>query len=156
MATATMNFYNSFSIEGLIGTVDLDSHSFVCIPLSASYTPSAAHSRVSDLTGEVTTNGGSRITLTSVTATQSGGVGKFDADDVTFTQSGGSDLVIRYFAIADDTPSGDANKPLLGWGLLDNSGGGTDVTILAGGSPANSHKIMWGADGIFKTILTAA
>ncbi len=156
MSTATLNFYNSFSIEGLIGTVDLDSHSFVCIPLSASYTPSAAHSRVSDLTGEVTTDGGARITLTGVTANQSGGIGKFDADDVTYTQSGANDLVIKYFAIADDTPSGDANKPLLGWGLLDNAGGGTPVTVPAGGSPANSIKIVWHANGIFKTILTNA
>lgn len=149
--TASFTLVDSFAEEIGDGTIDLDTHSFVAIPLSSGYTFSAAHNRVDDVTAnEVTTNGGARITLTGVTWSQTAGVASFIADDVVWTQSGGTALTIHSFAIADNTPSGDANKPLIGCGLLDITAGGTDVVAPAGGSPANTITLA-ATGGVFFT-----
>jgi hypothetical protein len=157
MSTGSIVFYDSFSTE-ISGSIDLSADAFVVIPLSSSYTPNVAtHTRVSDLTGEVTTNGGQRIVLQNTTWADVGsGIGEFDADDIVWTQSGGSDLVIHYFAIADNTPAADANKQLICYGLLDITAGGTDVTAPAGGSPANTITGTWNANGIFRHTMTDA
>lgn len=153
MTTGSMIFYDSFSREGVNGTVDLDSNTFVVIPLASGYVPNVAtHTRVSNLTNEVTTNGGARIVLTAVALTQTGGVGKFDANDVVFTQSGGSPLVMRYWALANNTPSTDATKPLLCYGLFDITAGGTDVTVGVG----QSWALVWNVNGIFTITMTDA
>lgn len=156
MSIGSFVFYDSFAVEHATATIDLGADSFVCIPLASSYAPNVAtHTRVSNLTGEVTTNGGQRVTLANKTWTDiGGGIGQFDADNVVWTQSGASDLAIRYYAIADNTPVGDINKPLVGYGLLDITP--ADVIAPAGGIPANNITLNFHVNGIFRLTMTDA
>jgi hypothetical protein len=85
------------------GSMDMDSDTFKAVLLADTYTPSAAHTQLSDISaheisGTGYTAGGA--TLTSVTWSQAAGVLTFDADNPQWT---GASFTARYMAIYDDT-----------------------------------------------------
>lgn len=125
--TATIQFYHSF-MQYLGTVINLASDTFVMALVNSTYTFSAAHSTISDITNELSGNGYSRQTLSSVTYTQTSGTGTFDYDPVTFTASGGP-IVARRFVIFDDTTSSPADA-LVCSGLLNASD--ADVTLTDG------------------------
>lgn len=111
------------------------------VKLYASATFSAANTTLASITGtEATTGTGytaggqtlANVAVTTVTTNDA----KFDADDVTWTASGGS-ITAAYAVIYNDT---DANDPPIAFIDFDGSqsaGDGTDF------------KIVWNANGIF-------
>jgi len=123
--TGTIAFYNSWR-EYLVEGVNSGSDSFVMGLVTSSYTFSAGHSTISDITNEVSGNGYSRQTLASVTSSHSSGTYTFDFADPVFTASTGSIVARRWF-IFDDTVAGD---PLVCSGLIDNAD--ADVTTTDG------------------------
>lgn len=126
--TGTINFYNSWHLE--IGkAANLSSDTFKCLLTTSSYTPSAsAHTILGDITNELSGNGYARQTLQSVTWTLSGATATFTCSDPVFTASGGS-LVAHYWVVYDDTVASPV-KPLVCYGLLDQTPG--DVTVTDG------------------------
>lgn len=138
---ASITFYNSAKEYIGDGTVDLDTHVFKVLLTSSSYTPNAStHTQISDITNEVSGNGYARYTLTP-TWVLSGGTVTFNADNATFTASGGS-IVARYAVIFDDTTTSPADA-LIAYILLDTTP--ADVTTTTG----NTLTIDWHASGIF-------
>lgn len=122
------------------GTIDLDTHTFIVLLTSSSYTPSAStHTAIADITNELSGNGYSRYTLTP-TWTKSSSTVTWDSDDATFTASGGS-IVARYAVIFDDTTTSPADA-LVAYCLLDTTPG--DVTATDG----NTLTVAMNASGI--------
>lgn len=142
MAVGTFTLYGA-AIEAIAkNTLDLDSDTFKAVLLASGYTPVVnTHALYSDLTNELSTASGytaGGATLTSVAVTRSSGTVKFDADDVTWTASGGS-LVARYLVVYADG----ATDRLLGYILLDDTP--ADITV----NPGVVLTIQWNAGGIF-------
>ena len=141
--SSLLTFFNSFKQKIADGTIDLDSHSFKLMLTTSSYVPSAAsHAVKADITNELAAANGysaGGVALTSVVYTQTNGTAKFDADDVTWTASGGS-LIARYAVLYDDTAT---NKDLICYILLDTTP--ADVTITTG----NKLTAEWDVLGIF-------
>lgn len=111
------------------------------IKLYSSATFDATNTTLAGITGtEATTGTGytaggqalSSVTVTTVTTNDA----KFDADDVTWTASGGS-ITASYAVIYNDT---DANDPPLAFIDFDGSQSAGDTT---------DFKIVWNASGIF-------
>lgn len=142
MATTTgtfANFYTSFKEWMADGTIDLDNDAFGVILCTSAYTPSTAHDFVDDVTAnEVSGNGYARDALTTVTWAPSGTQLQFNADDATFTATGG-DIVARYWVLYDNANGSDATRELVAYGLLDDTP--ADVTTTNG----NTLTIQWGA-----------
>lgn len=142
MAANALVFYDSFVERIADGGHDLDTNTFKVQLHTSSYTPSAAHAQLSDLTNEVANGNGyttGGATLASVTWGQTGGTATFDAADTAWTASGGS-ITARYAVLYDDTSVGDL---LIGYILLDNTP--ADVTVTDG----NTLTLQWNASGIF-------
>lgn len=109
----TVSVFNNFKLRLGEGLFNLGTNTLVAIPMTNTYTFSAAHNFISSLTNEVTTNGGTRVTLTTVSWALSGNNALLDCDDITWTASGGS-LTIRKVAIANNTTgTSDADRELL-------------------------------------------
>ena len=123
------------------GTIDLNSHAFKMVLTSNSYTPTrATHDELADVTNEVAngngyTSGGAALANPSFN--QTSGTAKWDADDVSWTASGGSIGPIRNAVIYDDTVSGD---PLVCYCVLEAS----DLTITDG----QTMTVQFSASGI--------
>ena len=101
--------YNSFKEYVCDGTIDLDDHTFKIMLLADTYTPSTAHTVVSDvsshqITGTGYTAGGA--TLASMTWTRSGATCTLDATDASWTSA---TFTARYAVIYDDTPTSPAD-----------------------------------------------
>lgn len=130
--TGSFTFFNSFKKASMDGTIDLDSHEFKLMLCSATQALSAAGQSVyADITAQLPTANGYTAggqALTNVTWGQTAGVGKFDSDDPSWTANGG-DITAFYWVLYDATP---ASKPLVAFGLLDTTAGGTAVTVTAG------------------------
>lgn len=129
MAAGTFTLYDSVALLLGNGAVNLSSDTFKLLLVTSSYTPSAAHDELADITNEVAdangyTTGG--ITLTSVSWTAASGVAKFTTANAVWTASGGS-IVARRCILWDDTST---NDKLIGHMLLDATPG--DVTATAG------------------------
>jgi hypothetical protein len=96
----------------------------------------------SSLTNQVATGGGytqDTKELTGVTLTESGGIVTWDADDVTWTGSGGG-FTARYAVLYDKT---NTNYPLIGVCVLDTTP--ADVVVTS----ADTLVIQMSASGIF-------
>lgn len=136
-------FYDAFAVTSKDGTIDIDTDTIKVALFTSSYTPSASSdTQYGSLTNEVAnangyTTGGATITNTAMT--QTGGAGKFDGDDVTWTASGGS-IVARYWVMYSDTAT---NKDLIAYGLIDYND--LDVTT----TDTYTLTISWNSSGIF-------
>ena len=125
------------------GDIDLAADTFKAVLCSsASNAATLTIDNYADLTNELATasgytNGG--LTLTTVGWTESGGVCKFDCDDITWNASGGS-ITARFMVIYSDTS---ASNVLLGYVLLDTTP--ADVTATAG----NPFTYQVNASGLF-------
>lgn len=129
MAAGTFTIYDSVAELIADGTIDLDNDTFALQLHTSSYTPSAAHDELADLTNEVSnangyTTGG--ITLTGVTWNRSSGVATFDSNDVVWTATS-SGITARYAVLVDLTAT---NDKLIGYMLLDATP--ANVTATAG------------------------
>jgi len=129
--------------------IDLDNDSFAV----RLYLSTSNISNTSDLLAALTnehanangyTTGG--IALTTVTWNRAVAVSTFDADDVTWTASGGS-IIARFAVIVDTTAAG---SPILAWTTLDNTP--ADVTVTDG----NPLNLNMNAGGIFTMTAPAA
>jgi hypothetical protein len=120
MAAGTFTLYDSVAELIADATIDLDNDSFALQLHTSTYTPSAAHDELADLTNEHANGNGyttGGITLTGVTWNRAAGVATFDSNDVVWTASGGS-IVARYAVLIDLTST---NDKLIGYMLLDST-----------------------------------
>lgn len=120
--------YNSFKADIMSGNIDLDTDTIKVLLVTSSYTPNAAHAKLSSITNEVAsgsgyTTGGKVIANKTVALVGSNGV--FDGDDVTWTSStitargavlyksrGGAasaDELLAYIDFTTDKSSSDGN-----------------------------------------------
>ena len=140
MAAGNWIVYDSAREYLADGTIDLDTHTFKVMLTTSSYTPSASHTVLADVTSEVT-NGNGYLTggqaLTSVTWAHSGTTATFDAANPAWTASGGSIANIKNAVIYDDTAASDE---LLCYCVLDAS----TITVTDG----NTFTINLNASGI--------
>jgi len=87
--------FNSFRRDVANGSIDLDTDTINCMLTTSAYTPSAAHSKRSDITNEVTgtgyTAGGKALTGKSMAVV--GATAVWDADDIVWT---GATITARY------------------------------------------------------------
>jgi hypothetical protein len=124
--------YNNFPEYKGDGTIDMDNDTFkVALFLSTSNCATLTHTQFSNLNNEHAEQYGYLAggqALDNVTWTESSGVLTFDSDNEVFTASGGS-ITCRYAVIYSDTA---ANDELVAYCLLNNAGGGTDVTATDG------------------------
>jgi hypothetical protein len=140
--TASLSFYDSFKANLGATPFDMNSDTFKLMLVSSSYTFSAAHTQKSDITNELSTANGytaGGATLSNLVFSQTSGTAKWDADDVSWTASGGS-LVFRRGVIYNDTTAGD----LLVCSILFDTTP-ADITVLSG----NTFTVQWNASGIF-------
>lgn len=130
--TGSITFFHSYKQKQLDGTIVLDTHTLkVAFCTSVQALTAAGQSVYADLTNELTTANGYTAggqTLAGVALTTAAGVAKFDATDPVLTATGGN-LTAFYWVLYDDTA---ATKPLICFGLLDTTAGGTAVTITDG------------------------
>ena len=141
--TATLTFYDNWKEAS--NDVALRSATLKLTLHASGYTFSAAHSVYADLTNELSTavgytNGGA--SLTGVSWDQTAGTATLDADDVTWTASGGSIVARRAVLRAVGTFNGQVD-PLICSILLDNTP--ADVTATDG----NPLGVQWHPSGIY-------
>lgn len=135
--TGTINIYTPFKKNLGEGDLVMGTDDHGVLLTTNSYTPSAAHEFVSEVTAnEVSGNGYARDILTSGTWTINGTAYRFDAEDAVFTADGG-DIVARYWVLYNNANGSDATRELVAYGLLDN--GDADVTT----TDTNSLTIQW-------------
>lgn len=144
-APGALTFFNSFKEYVADGTFDLNTDTFAWTLHTSTYTPSAAHTVAADLTNEVAngngyTTGGQN--LSGVTYAQTGGVGKFDANDAAWTGATAG-FVARYMVLRKVGTANARVNPLVGYRLLDSAP--ADVSFAAG----NTVTIVENAAGIF-------
>lgn len=129
----TAQFYPSFKDYLGDGGINLNTADLRAVPLTNTYSFNTAHDFANDLTNEVTTNGGTRVALTGESWALSSNNGRFDADDIAWTASGGT-LTIRKVALVDYTgSSGDTDRELAALLTFDadaSAGDATQVKIL--------------------------
>jgi hypothetical protein len=141
--TASISFYNNWKVA--IAEVVPRTATFKVTLHTSSYTFAATHNVYADLTNELSTavgytNGG--VALAGVTWTQSGGTATFDANDTTWTASGGS-IVARRAVIRAIGTFNTQVDPLVASILLDTTP--ADVTT----TDTNVLTLQYNASGIF-------
>lgn len=146
--TGQIKFYQDFAEQMGKKVHNLNADTLKMLLVTSTYTFSAAHATLSDITNEVSGNGYARQTLANVAYTETAGVGKLDFDDPVFTASGGA-IVARRYVIYNDTPTSPAD-PLICCGLIDNAD--ANVTITDG----NSLTFVVPTAGLFTITLTDA
>lgn len=132
--TATVLMYDAWMAEVHNLGNNYTTDTFKMLLTTSSYSPDGAnHIELSDITNELSGNGYARQTLANTGSEYSSGEGGFMVpywDPVTFSASGGS-WTAHYWVVYNDTRVGDS---LICYGLIDNTAGGTDVTIADGES----------------------
>jgi hypothetical protein len=141
--TASISFYNNWKVA--IAEVVPRTATFKVTLHTSGYTFAATHNVYADLTNELSTavgytNGG--VALAGVTWTQSGGTATFDANDTTWTASGGS-IVARRAVIRAIGTFNTQVDPLVASILLDTTP--ADVTT----TDTNVLTLQYNASGIF-------
>jgi len=152
MAT-TFTLYNCFKKYLLNGTIDLDTDTIKVALVTSSYTPAVTHDVLADVMAspdpEVVavaspsngyTDGGAALANAAVTFTDSPSVGKFDADDLTWSAL---TATFRYGIVYAEKSVGSPAivNPLIGYILFDTTP--ADVTITG-----INFTIQWSASGI--------
>lgn len=111
------------------------------VALYTTATFTASDTTLAGVTGTQVTNangyttGGAALTNVAVTTVTTNDA-KFDADDVTWTASGGS-ITASYAILYNDTDANDPPIAFIDFGGSESAGAGTDF------------KIVWNASGIF-------
>lgn len=140
--TASLSFYDTFKSNLGATPLDMNSDTFRMMLVTSSYTFAATHTQKSDITNELSTANGytaAGAALATLVFSNTAGTTKWDADDVSWTASGGS-LVFRRGVIYDDTSASDL---LVLSVLFDTTP--ADITVLNG----NTFTVQWNASGIF-------
>jgi hypothetical protein len=106
----------------------------------ATHTTLAATGGTEATTGTGYTAGGQALTNVAVTTVTTNDA-KFDADDVTWTASGGS-ITASYAILYNDTDADDPPVAFIDFGGSESAGDGTDFLIV------------WNASGIFTWTVT--
>lgn len=121
MATGTINAYTSFISAMGSGSFDLANDTFKVLLTTSSYSPSALHDFLDDITNEVANGGGYTTGGITVTPTwsESGGTYTFDFADLQWTGTGAG-FTAHYWVLYKDTGVA-ATSPLMFYGLLDNT-----------------------------------
>jgi hypothetical protein len=139
MATATL--YNSFKQKIMNGSIDLDTDTIKVALVGAAYTPDIdTHDFWDDVSanessGTGYTAGGTTLANPAVTVVTASDLGKFDADDVSWTIS--SALSARYAVLYKSTGVA-GTSPLIGYVDF-----GSTTSIGSG-----TLAITWSASGI--------
>lgn len=123
----TANLYRSAASEFF--AIDYDGSQVVAHLMTSSYSPSVSDANFSTISAnEVSGNGYAGQLLSLGSVSESAGTTTIDyTTDAVFTASGGN-IVAHYYVIRAAT----AFQQLLVYGLLDDTAGGTDVTIPDG------------------------
>ena len=137
MSAGNWTFYNDFKEKLAKAEIDLDNDTLKCLLTTSSYTPSATHSVLTDITNECADSDYARQTLGSVTVSETGGTVTFDCADISF----GSAVTItaKYAVLFDDTV---ANDPLIVYVDLNTAGGSVSST-------SSTFQITINASGVF-------
>ena len=123
MAAGSWTFYNDFKEHLAKADVDMNGDTFKAVLCTSGYTPSAAHSTLSDLTNLCADSDYSPFTLTNNTVSETGGTVTFDTDDLNYGSS--VSITAKYAVIYDDTHASDA---LMCYVDLDTGGGSVSST----------------------------
>ena len=145
MAVA-IQFFNSFVESMGDGSIDMDTDTFKT-ELVNGYSYSAAHTQRSNWSGSALgtgngyTTGGASMTGTATGWSHSGGTTTWNADDVSWTASGGSIGPATGAVVYSDTSTND-----LGVCHVDFDDGGAGTETAGDGT---QFVITWNASGIF-------
>lgn len=142
----TITLYNHTAAKFADGSFDVGD--VYKLKLYSALTPSAAHTTLASVDAAGTeatagtgyTAGGqalSNVAVTTVTTNDA----KFDADDVTWSASGGT-IAASHGVIYNDTDANDPPVACIDFGGTQTAGDGTDF------------KIVWNASGIFTFTVT--
>jgi hypothetical protein len=144
MATynSSLDWYNDFAEQHGKGVHQLASHTLKMLLCSSSYTFSAAHAVLADISAELSGSGYARQTLANKQWIEASGVGKLTFDNIQFSASGGN-LTARRWVLFNDSVS-DPLKPLICSGLINSAD--QDVTITDG----NIITLNCPAGGLFQ------
>jgi hypothetical protein len=140
---ASITFYNNWKVA--LTEVVPRTATFKVTLHTSSYTFAATHNVYADLTNELSTANGytnTGVALSGVVWTQTGGTATFDANDTTWTASGGS-IVARRAVIRAVGTFNSQIDPLVASILLDTTP--ADVTTTTG----NTLTLQYNASGIF-------
>lgn len=142
--TAAWTFFDECKGYLADGTIDLNSHTFKAMLSNVAPTP-GTNTVKADITeianGNGYTAGGQALANVTWAETAGGSaIWMFDADDFSWTASGGSIGTFRYIVVYDDTPSSPAD-PLVGYWDY-----GSALTITDG----NLFVLAVNASGIFR------
>ncbi|MEM7209568.1 MAG: hypothetical protein AAF434_17245 [Pseudomonadota bacterium] len=135
--TATINIYDHVAERIADGGIDLDNDSFEWRLTSSAHTPADSDTVIGDIDNELSGNGYSVVTATSVTWNRTTNVATFDCADPVWTASGGS-LVFRNWHLYDTTAG-----LLIAYGLVDSTP--ADVTTTDG----NTFTLNVSGSGLF-------
>lgn len=119
------------------GSIDLDTHTFKVMLLDNTYTPSADHDLLAEVSGDEISGAGYDAggkTLSGISWAASGGTATLDATDAQWTSA---TFTARYAVIYDDTQTSPL-KPILR--IIDF---GSDQSVNNG-----TFTIQWNASGI--------
>lgn len=144
--TGTVQFYNDFA-EQLTKGVHNSGDTYKMGLVTSSYTFSAAHTILTDITNEVSGNGYARQTL-SVSISEASGVATWDFTDPVFVASGGNWTARRWFIFNDSATS--PADALVCSGLINSAD--ADVTVTDG----NDLTYVVNASGLFQVSMTGA
>ena len=137
-----MAFYNKYKKEALNGTINLVSDTIKVALFGSGYTPNIdtnifwSDVSANEITADNYTAGGKTITTPTVTQDDTDNEGVYDADDVVWTNAGGT-ITARYAVMYKDTGVA-GTSPLIQY--IDF---GADKT-----SENENFSISWNAEGI--------
>lgn len=143
---ATQIFFNDYFEQVAKGVHQWAAHTFK-LALTNTAPDAATDTALADITQITAGNGytAGGTALANVTVTESGGTATIDADDVTFTASGGNIGPFRYIVLYNDSAASPADA------LISYIDYGSSYTINDGGS----FTVQWNASGI-QTVAEAA
>lgn len=144
-APSAITFYDIFKKYIGDGTLDMNTNTFKALLVTSTYTPSAAHAILTDITNEVANGNGyttGGVTLGSLTFNQTSGVATWTTSNPSWTGSGAGFTARRMVFYASGTLNGVVN-PLIGYMLLDSAP--ADVSFGAG----NTVTVTMNASGWF-------
>lgn len=142
---STVYLTNSFSRLAADGTLDLDTDTVKLALLTNAYTLDQTDQVFADLSTHQVANGSGYTTggialAGKVFAAISATVNKFAADNVVFTNL---TKTFRWAVLYSEKTANSLVNPLICIILLDNTAGGTDISVSA-----VDYSIQWGANGI--------